>query len=416
MPNSINDITKRIKNFLKQNETLVILCIGEMLFMMGVGFIGPIMPLYIQTLGVNKVEIGTRVGLLITIYGLGRALTDIPAGRFANQFGRRPLLIIGPLIVTLSAFACGLAVNYWQLFFFRLMQGIGSSLFSVAALIVISEISSQVNCGRNMSIYWGCLLIGSSLGPTFGGFIGEFFKDRTVFFCFSGLAFLTTIWLYLRIPETRANETYTTNSATNSAYSTKTSFAGIKSLLSNINFILISMVALTTLFTLNGTQLTIIPLLGYERFSLSREKVGIALTLIAVTQLIFVLFAGRLSDRIGRKKVIVPGSIVAVLGLFLFMFSKNYLFYLLSAVVLGIGRGFGGAVPTAYAADITPPDNYETTMSLYRLASDTGFVLGPIILGMLKDAFGLNTPFFFSATLLFITVVFFGILAKETVH
>ena len=45
---------------------------------------------------------------------------------------------------------------------------------------------------------------------------------------------------------------------------------------------------------------------------------------------------------------------------------------------MGIGRGMGGAVPTAYVADIAQKHNYEQTIALYRFISDFGFILGPI--------------------------------------
>jgi multidrug resistance protein len=398
----------KITSFSKQNETLVILSLGELLFMMGVGFIGPIMPPYIQSLGIEATEIGVKLGLLITVYGAARVAMDIPAGRLAQKIGRRPLLILGPLMVALSALACGLVTDYWQLVLFRFLQGLGSALFSVAAIIVIGEITTPANRGQNMSLYWGCLLVGSSLGPTLGGFIGEYFGDRETFFCFSGLSLLATLWLYLRIPETKGRMPLPEEAADLG------SAMGVSSL-RNINFLLISGVALATLFTLSGSQLTIVPLLGYERLDLGRGQVGFDLTLVAVMQLILVLIVGRLSDRFGRKFIIVPGGIIAVLGLLMFALSNSYSLYLLSAVVLGIGRGFGGAVPTAYAADVAPPGGYENTMALYRLASDTGFVLGPITLGLLKDTYGLSFPLFFSAALLFLTIALFAFLAKETI-
>ncbi len=111
------------------------------------------------------------------------------------------------------------------------------------------------------------------------------------------------------------------------------------------------MVSLLTLITLSGNQITLIPLLGYERLNLREGEVGLTLTVVAVMQLAFVFLAGRLSDKLGTKAIIVPGGIITALGLVLIIQSNSYRFFLLSAVVLGLGRGFGGAVPTAYVAE-----------------------------------------------------------------
>jgi len=74
----------------------------------------------------------------------------------------------------------------------------------VAGIIVVGEISTLTNRGQNISLFWASALLGLSLGPTLGGFIGEFLGDRAVFFCFSGLALLAASWFYLRLPETKA--------------------------------------------------------------------------------------------------------------------------------------------------------------------------------------------------------------------
>ena len=119
----------------------------------------------------------------------------------------------------------------------------------------------------------------------------------------------------------------------------------------NINFWLICAVVLFTLITVSGNQITLIPILGYERLGLTTGQVGLALTLVAVMQLIMVPFAGRLSDKLGRKKLIVPGGIVTVLGLLLFTQANYYFLFLTSSAILGMGRGLCGPVPTAYVAD-----------------------------------------------------------------
>ena len=401
------------KASLWHDKTLLALCMAALVLMMGLGFLSPILPKFVQALGIAPPQIGTMVGLVITVFGIARAAMDLPAGRLAHLWGRRPLLILGPSLVTISAIGCGLAMEYWQLVVFRLLQGLGSALFSVAAIIVIGEISTPTNRGQYISFYWGAFLIGCSLGPTLGGFVGEYLGYRAPFFCFAGLALLATLWCYFRIPETKGRQPTGIFASSNLPVK-NSSIEKPPPLHKNLNFILISMVSLFTLITLSGNQITLIPLLGYERLNLREGQVGLALTLVAAMQFAFVFLAGRLSDKLGRKTVIVPGGIITALGLVLFIHSPSYQFFLLSAVVLGVGRGFGGAVPTAYVADIAQSQNYEHTMALYRTVSDIGFVVGPILLGWLKDTRGLDFPFFLGAGLLLGAIILFAALAKET--
>jgi MFS family permease len=155
------------KDSLWHDKTLLALCMEALVLMMGLGFLSPILPKFVQALGISPTQIGTMIGLVITVFGIAQAAMDLPAGRLAHLWGRRPLLILGPALVTISAIGCGLAMEYWQLVVFSLLQGLGSALFSVAAIIVIGEISTPANRGQYISLYWGAFLIGLSLGPTF---------------------------------------------------------------------------------------------------------------------------------------------------------------------------------------------------------------------------------------------------------
>ena len=381
---------------------------------MGFGFVSPIFPKLVSSLGVAPTQIGTMVGLAMTVYGVARVAMDLPAGKLAYRWGRRPLLILGPVLMSIGALGCGLATEYWQLLVFRLLQGLGSAIYNVACVIVIYEISTLFNRGQYLSLDWGAWLIGSSLGPTLGGFVAQYLGYRAPFFCFSFLALLAAIWLYFRMPETKKfqpvdmpqnlGNTPQPNSVKKAAFSYK-----------NLNFVLICAIGFLILFTLSGNQITLIPLLGYERLSLREGQVGLTLTLVAIMQLAFVFPAGRLSDKLGRKIIIVSGGIITVLALLMFTQSYSYHLVLLSAVVLGIGRGFSGPVTSAYLGDIASAQDYEHAIALYRTISDIGFLAGPVLLGWLKDIRGLDFPFFLSAGLFFVAIILFAVLADETV-
>ncbi len=397
------------------DKTLIAVCVEAAVLMMGMGQLSPAIPVFVEALGVEQARIGLVVGLVVAAYGIARAIMDVPAGTLARRWGRRPLLIIGPALVAVSAVGCGLADEYWHLIAFLVLEGLGLALFSVAAMIVIGEISALSNRGKYMSLFWAASLVGLSLGPTLGGTVGEHFGCRVPFFCFAGLALIAALWGWFRIPETKNVRPPVIPETSSTAPGDMAAAKALSPLYLNLNFILICAVSLFTLIVVGGNQITLVPLLGYERLSLTEEQVGLSVTLTLAVQCAFVFLAGWLSDKLGRKAVIVPGGIVTGLGLMIFTQSAGYWLMLLSAMVLGVGRGFGSSIRTAYVAEIASGQNYEHAMAVHRSASDAGFVVGPVLLGWLEDDYGLDFPFFLGAGLLLAAVICFAALATETV-
>jgi MFS family permease len=359
------------------------------------------------------------VGMLITVFAVARIIVDIPAGRLTGSVGRRPVLIAGPLIQCVSSIGCGLAVNYWMLLGFRFIQGIGSAMYTTAAMVMLADISTPANRGRLMGYYQGSLLLGSGLGPTMGGFIAQHLGLATPFFAYALVVFLAGLWAYLRLPETRptlptrAAVLVAGNSNPNSGPSSTPSPRELSALLRDFNFILISMVTFGIFFMRQGAQNEILPLFGTEHLGLREGQIGLALTLVAVMQFVTIFPAGRLSDRFGRKAVITPGCFIAAASLVMLAQSYSYRFLLLTCLVMGLGIGTSGPTPSAYVADIIPRESYGIAMGTYRAISDLGFATGPVILGWLADIKGFRFALLFNSLFLFLIVLVFQLRAKE---
>ena len=398
---------------LREKEILIILCVEVALMMLGIGLVSPVLPQYSLTFGVNM----TMVGLLITVFGAARIIVDIPAGKLTGRIGRRPILIVGPLIQAFSSIGCGMAVNYGMLLGFRFMQGIGSALYTTAAMVMLADVSTPANRGRLMSYYQGSLLLGSGLGPVLGGYIAQYFGLSAPFYAYAVLAFLAALWAYLRLPETRTVSPADPPLAFGSnkpdpppVVSTK---KNVGALLRDPNFILISMITFGIFFMRQGALNEILPLLSSHRLGLKEGQIGMALTLIAIVQFIAIFPAGRLTDSLGRKAVITPACIIASISLAMMACCYSYSFLLLTCVVMGIGIGISGSAPSAYVADIVPRDNYGLAMGTYRAISDFGFVIGPVLMGWLADIQGFTFALMFNCVFIFVIAIIFQLKAKE---
>lgn len=302
---------------------------------------------------------------------------------------------------------------------FRFIQGIGSAMYTTAAMIMLADISIPSNRGKVMSLYQGSLLLGAGLGPVMGGFIAQYFGLSAPFFVFALFSIFASIWAYLRILEThpvlssiKSEQIISENLDPLPNPSSKR----LKSVLQNLNFILICIITFGIFSMRNGAQNEILPLLGTKRLGLTEGQIGLALSLVAIIQIIATLIAGRLSDKFGRKVVILPGCIISAASLFLLAQSYSYWFLLFSCLVMGIGIGIAGSISSAYVADIIPKEDYSIGMGTYHAIGDLGFVIGPVFMGWLADNKGFGFSLLFNNLFLLLSAFIFQIMAKEPSH
>jgi len=132
-----------------------------------------------------------------------------------------------------------------------------------------------------------------------------------------------------------------------------------------------------------GILIPILPSFAIKELGVDEAAVGIALALYSFIQFIFNPILGRLSDKHGRKPVIVMCLLINAMGYVIFAFTSSYLILLVSRVVAGVG-GSSIAVAQAYIADVTTKENRSKGMGLIGSAFGLGFVFGPLIGGFLS--------------------------------
>jgi DHA1 family tetracycline resistance protein-like MFS transporter len=145
-----------------------------------------------------------------------------------------------------------------------------------------------------------------------------------------------------------------------------------------------------------GIVIPVLPLYA-QKYGASETVIGLLLAVYSVMQFIFAPILGKLSDRVGRRPVLLVSLIGTAIG-FLTMGLANTLWLLfLGRIIDGIT---GGNISTAqaYIADVTPPDKRSSAMGLIGAAFGLGFIFGPALGGLLSHI-SLAAPFYFAAGL-----------------
>jgi MFS family permease len=188
----------------------------------------------------------------------------------------------------------------------------------------------------------------------------------------------------------------------------------IRLLTSKIGFALISVIVLMGAVVRTGGLFTIIPILAKDRLGMSVAAIGFALMLGSVSGLVAAYPLGWVTDRFGRKAVIVPATMISGSSMLLYCFAPDYTWFIVASIVWGVAISAIGTAPAAYAADSAPPGMNAAAMSTFRMIADAGYVAGPLVLGLVVDGFGAVTALVVAAMLVMISGAVFAVFAPET--
>jgi MFS family permease len=132
--------------------------------------------------------------------------------------------------------------------------------------------------------------------------------------------------------------------------------------------------------------------------------------------LVLVYPSGALVDRFGRKAVIVPSTLLSAAAIIGFALAQDFPQFMLASTFWAAASGIAGAAPAAYAADVAPRGMMANAMGMYRTLADSGYVLGPLVLGGISDLASPEAALGFTAILLVSAGSMFALRAHETLH
>jgi MFS transporter, DHA1 family, multidrug resistance protein len=396
-------------SFLFSRKWLVMLCLAAFIESAGMGIISPINSLYAQSFGLST----TLVGIYITSFAVGRVLANIPAGRIADHFGRRKIIVIGPFLIASASLGLAFATNYTQLLLSRLLHGIGSAVFLTGAFLVLADLTLSEERGKVNSIFQASIILGLTISPLAGGIIATNTGYKSVFYFQSVIVFLTGIFIWWSFPESLGK--FPLNSIPIKEKKSR-SISPVVDLLKTNSLLLVAIVGFIIFVSRSGSRDTLLPLIGSEVFGLNPTSIGIIFTLSAATNLFAIPIAGFFSDNKGRKPVILLGLLLNGVGLLFIGLTTSYILFILGAVLMASGKGFGETSSVIYVADISDAHRYGTSYGLFLSIRDMGLLVGPMTLGWIADQTNLHFPIVLNSFVMLMIMVLFWFFAKETLQ
>ena len=295
-----------------------------MVVALGYGVVAPVLPQYARHFGVS---IGAAT-FIITAFAVMRLISAPPAGLLVQRLGERRVYISGLLIVALSTGACAFAQTYWQLLLFRSLGGLGSAMFTVSSLGLMIRISPPDARGRVAGLFSSGFLVGSVAGPVLGSLtVGLGLAAPFIIYGAALLVAAAVVFVSLRHSAVAAPEVNT-----EPAVSVRTVLhhrAYRAALFSNF----------ATGWAAFGLRIALVPLFVVEVLGRGAGFAGLALATFAIGNISVVIPSGYLSDRVGRRKLLIVGLTVSAASTVLVGYTSSVPVFLAAAYVTGAATG-----------------------------------------------------------------------------
>lgn len=352
----------------------------------GFGIIAPAIPLFATELGVGK----AAAGAVVSAFALMRLVANIGGGWMVDKFGERPLIAAGLGIVALTTAVSGLSQTYAQLLVFRGLGGIGSAMFTVAAVTLLLRIVRPEQRGRANGWFQGGFLVGGLAGPGIGGVLATI-SLRAPFFVYAVslvVGLVITLLAVRHVPE-----------QTHTADGKPVSRMTLRSALNHRAYRVALVANLGTGWVLFGVRSSLVPLFVADALGRDAFWVGVGFVVGSIAQASMLWVAGRFVDRVGRRPAIVWGGVVATGSMVILIAIQSLPGFLVAMACYGMAAAFMGVAPAAVVGDIVHGRG-GTVIAAYQMAADFGAIMGPLLAGWLADEAGFGPAFAVGAVIL----------------
>lgn len=299
-------------------------------------------------------------------------ITGILTAILSNQIGKRKIFILlGSLGSAVFYFAMTITLNYPLLLIFRFVQGSFTVLCWQTLMTIVLDLSTARNRGKNLGVFGMFLALAMGSGPVLGGILAGIgvFIPYYVASILSIFVFMVSLVL-LKEPQQLVSKPSVVEN--------------VMIVFQKPRLIIPSIFNFVDRFHI-GFILTILPLFLPLVLGVEEELRGMVLGLFALPFIILQYPVGKWSDRVGRYKPLIFGSISVGIMLTIMGYVGTFgLFPLIIAfIILGIGNGFTGPPAMALVGDIVEADDNATGMGFFNLLGNIGIILGPLIGGVL---------------------------------
>ncbi len=346
---------------------------------------------------------GTKLGLILSTFMLTEALLRPSLGALSDRIGRKPLMLIGPLLGIFTSILTIHTKSIAVMVILRAIDGVGLAAFWPAAFAAASDAVEEERRSTAMGVLNSCSMAGIALGFPLGGIANELYRSHAgsfVLVCgIFTVAFLVGLFVFPRVPhrcEVQAAEP-----------EHHLDRMDVRSAISMVPDMLVLSIVV---FAAIGLLMPVVKLYAMEQLGLSETKFGAVVFPIAAVLGVLAVPFGRLADQLGKLVSFCYGLLICTAAMWIIAVCRNILAAGAAGAILGVGFALAFPAWMAVVSQASPSSRRGQVMGVVGLAQGVGAIigtsLGPVIyssdwlslprLGVMDR----NMPFYLCAMLL----------------
>lgn len=365
----------------------------------------------------QEFQIAARAAILsfIVVFGVTKALTNYFAGRLADRHGRKHVLVAGWLVAAPVPFALIWAPDWNWIVAANVLLGISQGLTWSTTVIMKIDLVGPRQRGLAMGLneFAGYFAVAGSALAT--GWLAARYGLRPQPF-YLGIAYVA-LGLGLSVLAVRETRQHVAHEARTHAGGDEAKLPSQREIfrrasLTDRNLSSVSQAGLVNNLN-DGMAWGLFPLV-FAAAGMSLAQIGTLAAIYPAVWGMTQIFTGALSDRIGRKQLIVWGMWIQTAGIAVTATAADFFGFGLGAVLLGVGTAM--VYPTLLAAigDVAHPAWRASAVGVYRLWRDLGYAAGALLAGITADLFGLAAALWLVAALTFLSGAIAAVRMNET--
>jgi MFS family permease len=330
-----------------------------------------------------------QLGVMTTVFAVGRLAADIPGGHYADRVSPRSLFALSAGGVAIGSLVLGLSAVVLAVYSASFLLGISSATTNATGMTFFSNVAGANHRGTSMAVFSAALLGGQAVGPAAAGLISSAVGWRATMFVGTGAA--TLVALVLLMSRSRRPPHTPRETLPGQRHDGQGPSLGPLLVLQSVSF--------AVFLTLGAVPQTLVPIIGADELGLGTAAIGLALGVGGLARFVGTFVGGRLSDRVSRKAALIPGLLVQGFGVALLAIEPSVATWLAAIVVMSLAS-FAVSVAATVLGDITDPSRVGTQLGRFRFVGDLGLIAGPLVVTSLFEGLGRVVAFLFVAGVL----------------